>query len=80
MERETGFEPATFGLGSRRSTAELLPHCLISVSYTHLADGNARLTAMSRTPVAVIPLDQSYEHPSIEAREEDVYKRQLPNG
>ena len=29
LERETGFEPATFGLGSRRSTAELLPHCLI---------------------------------------------------
>ena len=25
---------------------------------------------MSRTPVSVIPLDQSYEHPSIEAREE----------
>src|SRR5438270_165474 len=25
MERETGIEPATSGLGSRRSTAELLP-------------------------------------------------------
>ena len=26
MERETGFEPATTCLGSRCSTAELLPH------------------------------------------------------
>ncbi len=26
MERETGIEPATNGLGSRDSTAELLPH------------------------------------------------------
>ena len=26
MERETGIEPATSGLGSLRSTAELLPH------------------------------------------------------
>ncbi len=25
MERETGFEPATFCLGSRYSTTELLP-------------------------------------------------------
>ena len=25
-ERETGFEPATFSLARRRSTAELLPH------------------------------------------------------
>ena len=25
LERETGIEPATSGLGSRRSTAELLP-------------------------------------------------------
>ena len=25
VERETGFEPATLGLGSRCSTAELLP-------------------------------------------------------
>ncbi len=32
MERETGIEPATNGLGSRDSTAELLPlvgSCLI---------------------------------------------------
>ncbi len=29
MERETGIEPATSGLGSRRSTAELLPHKLL---------------------------------------------------
>ena len=26
MERETGIEPATNGLGSRYSTIELLPH------------------------------------------------------
>ena len=26
MERKTGFEPATFGLGSRRSTVEPFPH------------------------------------------------------
>ena len=26
MERETGIEPATNGLGSRDSTTELLPH------------------------------------------------------
>ena len=36
LERETGFEPATFGLGSRRSTAELFPHfCLIFVGIAH---------------------------------------------
>jgi hypothetical protein len=28
MERETGIEPATNGLGSRYSTIELLPHLL----------------------------------------------------
>ena len=26
MERETGFEPATLGMGGRCSTPELLPH------------------------------------------------------
>ncbi len=26
LERETGFEPATFSLARRRSTPELLPH------------------------------------------------------
>jgi hypothetical protein len=29
MERETGIEPATSSLGSWRSTAELLPPCLL---------------------------------------------------
>jgi|YNPMSStandDraft_1061717.scaffolds.fasta_scaffold88629_2 hypothetical protein len=28
MERETGFEPATLGMGGRCSTPELLPHAL----------------------------------------------------
>ncbi len=28
LERKTGFEPATTGLGSQRSTPELLPHAL----------------------------------------------------
>lgn len=66
----TGSAPTAFS----RDTNRL--ECLRYVSqYLHKllyvdADGNARLTAMSRTPVAVIPLDQSYEHPSIEAREE----------
>jgi hypothetical protein len=32
MERETGIEPATNGLGSRYSTIELLPLVLSSVS------------------------------------------------
>ena len=32
MERETGIEPATNGLGSRYSTIELLPHVSSSVS------------------------------------------------
>ncbi len=32
MERETGIEPATNGLGSRYSTIELLPLDLLSVS------------------------------------------------
>ena len=31
MERETGIEPATNGLGSRYSTIELLPPDLLSV-------------------------------------------------
>ncbi len=31
MERETGFEPATFCLGSRYSTTELLPHGCVEV-------------------------------------------------
>ena len=66
----TGSAPTAFDKGTNRL------ECLRYVSqYLHKllyvdADGNARLTAMSRTPVAVIPLDQSYEHPSIEAREE----------
>ena len=66
----TGSAPTAFDKGTSRL------ECLRYVSqYLHKllyvdADGNARLTAMSRTPVAVIPLDQSYEHPSIEAREE----------
>lgn len=33
-------------------------------------DGNARLRGMERTPVATIPLDQSYDYPALEAREE----------
>jgi hypothetical protein len=33
MERETGIEPATNGLGSRYSTIELLPLCSQSISY-----------------------------------------------
>uniref|UniRef100_UPI003CCB4FE1 hypothetical protein n=1 Tax=Gemmiger formicilis TaxID=745368 RepID=UPI003CCB4FE1 len=66
----TGSAPTAFDKGTNRL------ECLRHVSqYLHKllyvdADGNARLTAMSRTPVAVIPLDQSYEHPSIGAREE----------
>ena len=32
LERETGIEPATSGLGSRRSTAELLPLAGASIS------------------------------------------------
>ena len=32
LERETGIEPATNGLGSRYSTIELLPLCLQSIS------------------------------------------------
>ena len=35
MERETGIEPATNGLGSRDSTTELLP--LVADILTHLA-------------------------------------------
>ena len=31
MERETGFEPATFCLGSRYSTTELLPLGIVVV-------------------------------------------------
>lgn len=66
----TGSAPTAFDKGTNRL------ECLRHVSqYLHKllyvdADGNARLTAMSRTPVSTIPLDQSYEHPSIEAREE----------
>lgn len=33
-------------------------------------DGNARLIGMSRTPVATIPLDQSYDYPALETRDE----------
>ena len=29
LERKTGFEPATLGLGSRCSTAELLPQFVV---------------------------------------------------
>src|SRR3972149_8578339 len=32
-ERETGLEPATFCLGSRHSTAELLPHSVEKLHY-----------------------------------------------
>ena len=32
MERETGFEPATFCLGSRYSTIELLPLATVVMS------------------------------------------------
>lgn len=34
------------------------------------ADGNARLRSIDRTSVATIPLDQCYDYPAIEAKEE----------
>jgi hypothetical protein len=37
LERETGIEPATTGLGSRCSTIELLPLCRQSISQSPLA-------------------------------------------
>ena len=37
VERETGIEPATTGLGSRCSTIELLPLCWQSISQSPLA-------------------------------------------
>ena len=45
MERETGIEPATNGLGSRDSTTELLPHFLLFVprSFDFAADSGCRL-------------------------------------
>ena len=36
LERETGIEPATPGLGSRCSTIELLPLCWQSISQSPL--------------------------------------------
>ncbi len=52
LERETGFEPATFGLGSHCSTTELLP--LVS-QIIELHSQPGKLTAMAvRKKLAVV--------------------------
>jgi hypothetical protein len=69
MERETGIEPATSSLGSWRSTAELLPPCLlimigsravvksISSLRSVLLDGyNAYATFPSMVTLAALPV------------------------
>jgi hypothetical protein len=40
LERETGIEPATNGLGSRYSTIELLPPLAVSLSHSKLSIKN----------------------------------------
>ena len=55
MERKTGFEPATFGMASRRSTTELLPPALStsrSVILTCFACPVNALLLTSQTAVA----------------------------
>src|SRR5262249_45686106 len=58
LERATGFEPATYGLGSRRSTPELHPHNIVNLTtYDALMvrigpDGTARTVhARCRTSI-----------------------------
>lgn len=66
----TGEAPTAFSRDTSR--LECLRHIsqyLKKVLYAD-ADGNARLIGMSRSPVATIPLDQSYDYPSLEVKEE----------
>ena len=61
----TAFQEDTSRLEALRYVSQYLRKMLYADP-----DGNARLIGMSRTPVATIPLDQSYDYPALEAREE----------
>ena len=58
MERETGFEPATFCLGSRYSTAELLPQ----LRTCHDETINANHKQVNPTPPHDKDLCKTYSH------------------
>ena len=58
MERETGFEPATFCLGSRYSTAELLPQ----LRTCHDETINANHKQVNPTPTHDKDLCKTYHH------------------